>query len=185
MSQHIDNEERWRGFMIAAQDGDTVAYDRLLREVSFFLRALVMRQTRSRTWAEDVVQDVLLTVHRVRHTYDPQRPLKPWLSAIARRRCIDLQRRRGRTEAYETSNERAYEAFAEPAGNTLTGYVSTHRVCGAVAALPAQQREAVELLKLQELSFAEASMASKRSVGALKVNLHRAIKTLRLQLAGT
>lgn len=52
----------------------------------------------------------------------------------------------------------------------------------ALAALPAQQREAVELLKLREMSLAEASKVSGRSVAALKVNVHRAIKSLRKQM---
>jgi RNA polymerase sigma-70 factor (ECF subfamily) len=182
VTQDIDNEERWHGFMMAAQDGDCAAYNTLLREVTPFLHALALRQIRSRSWAEDIVQDVLLTVHRVRHTYDPKRPFKPWLAAIAYRRGVDLLRRRGRTEAYETSDERAYETFAEPAANRPTEHVLARGLSGAVAALPAQQREAVELLRLRELSLAEASKASNRSSGALKVSLHRAINTLRLQL---
>jgi RNA polymerase sigma-70 factor (ECF subfamily) len=54
----------------------------------------------------------------------------------------------------------------------------------AIAALPQGQREAVELLKLRELSLAEASQQTGRSVSALKVNMHRALKALRLQLKG-
>ena len=63
--------------------------------------------------AEDAVQDALLTLHRVRHTFEPGRPVKPWLAAIVSRRAIDATRRRGR----EAHNELAYETFADSGAN--------------------------------------------------------------------
>jgi len=183
--QDIGTEERWRRLMKAAQDGDRAAYDSLLREVIPFIRALAARQNRANRWAEDAVQEVLLTIHRVRHTYDPNRPFKPWLATITQRRCVDLYRRKSRTEAYETFDESAHETFPDPAANrTLEISAETEGLGEAIASLPPQQREAVELLKLKEMSLAEASAASGRAVGALKVNVHRAIKSLRVRLRG-
>jgi RNA polymerase sigma-70 factor (ECF subfamily) len=131
------------------------------------------------------VQDVLLTVHRVRHTYDPSRPFKPWLAAIARRRSIDLLRRRGRRVALEVSDDNAYETFPDAQTNRrMEVFSATEGLNEAIAGLSQQQKEAVELLKLRELSLAEASRISGRSVAALKVNLHRAIKSLRRRLKG-
>ena len=163
--------------MLFRSDGR--AYARLLNDILPFLRALVARRHRRPDVIEDVVQDVLLTIHRVRHTYDPARPLAPWLAAITRRRSIDFLRRRGRIEAMETSNEQAYETFADPAANR-EGERRDRSVglTAAVAALPAGQKEAIELLKLKELSLAEASQVSGKSVAALKVNVHRAIQAL-------
>jgi RNA polymerase sigma factor (sigma-70 family) len=183
--QETGTEGRWRGLMKAAQDGDRAAYDTLLREVIPFIRALAARQDRASRWTEDAVQEVLLTVHRVRHTYDPNRPFKPWLATIAQRRCVDLYRRKSRTAGYETSDESAYETFADPAANrTLEVSAETEGLGDAIASLPPQQREAVELLKIKEMSLAEASAASGRPVSALKVNVHRAIKSLRVRLMG-
>ena len=54
----------------------------------------------------------------------------------------------------------------------------------AIAELPERQREAVEHLALAEQSLAEAAAATGRSTGALKVNLHRALKTLRARFGG-
>lgn len=171
--------------MAAAQGGDRGAYDRLLREIVPFIRAVVATHHRHPDRIEDVVQDVLLTVHRVRHTYDPSRPFRPWVAAIARRRSIDMLRRRGRTEAMEVANEPAYETFADPAANRdIDAAQNTAGLSGAIAGLPPSQREAIELLKLQEMSLAEASRASGKSPTALKVNVHRAIKALRAQLTG-
>jgi RNA polymerase sigma-70 factor (ECF subfamily) len=178
-------ETEWRLLMRAAQDGDRGAYDRLLREVAPFIRGLALRRNPNTQWAEDVVQDVLLTLHRVRHTYDPTRPFEPWLATIAGRRCVDLYRRKSRVAVNETSDDDAYETFADPAANkTMEVYAETDGLAEAIATLPPQQREAIELLKLKQLSLAEASAATGRSEGALKVNVHRAIKSLRARLMG-
>jgi len=176
---------QWRDLMRASQDGDRAAYDRLLREVAPFIRALALRRNRNAQWAEDAVQEVLLTLHRVRHTYDPARPFEPWLATIAERRCVDLHRRKSRVEVNETSNDSAYESFADPAANkAMEVYAQTDGLAEVIATLPPQQREAIELLKLKELSLAQASRATGRSEGALKVNVHRAIKSLRARLTG-
>ncbi len=88
--------------MARAQAGDARAYDALLRQVLPFLRAVCRRRLGSSTEAEEAVQDALLTIHRLRHTYDPARPLQPWLATIADRRAVDRLRRSGRRARHET-----------------------------------------------------------------------------------
>lgn len=176
--------EGWPSLMAAAQDGDRAAYERLLREAVPFIRAVVSHQHRGDR-IEDIVQDVLLTVHRVRHTYDPARPFDAWLATIARRRSVDAIRRRGRILAVETKDDIAYETFADPGANRETELtVQTSGLGAAIADLPAGQREAIELLKVRDLSLREASQVSGKSIAALKVNVHRAVKTLRARLKG-
>lgn len=185
MNAEPNKEARWSRLMKEAQDGNRAAYDRILREIVPYIAAVVSRQHRAQDRVEEVVQDVLLTVHRVRHTYDPARPFKPWLSMIARRRSIDLLRRRTRRAALEVSDDAAYETFPEPEANrTMEAYATTEGLSEAIGNLPNLQREAVELLKLKEMSLLEASALSGRSVAALKVNMHRAIKSLRVRLKG-
>lgn len=185
LTAEADNEQRWSRLMANAQDGDRIAYDRLLREIVPFIEALIAREQRTPDRAQECVQDVLLTVHRVRHTYDPSRPFKPWLAAIAHRRSIDFLRRHGRRAKLEVADDKSYETFADPQANrALEVYAATEGLSEAISGLPQQQREAVELLKLRELSLAEASKVSGTSVAALKVNMHRAIKSLRRRLKG-
>jgi RNA polymerase sigma-70 factor (ECF subfamily) len=136
---------------------------------------------------DDVVQDTLLTVHRARQTYDPARSFAAWLSTIAKRRAIDRLRAQGRKRAREKYAPVTFEEFPDPALNpaeiaarTASNVVLT----SAIATLPSGQREAVEHLALRELPLAEAAAETGRSEGALKVNLHRALKTLRAQLVG-
>jgi RNA polymerase sigma factor (sigma-70 family) len=178
----LEQDRQWALWMAAAQDGDTAAYARLLRDIAPFLRVLVRRRCRQPDRCEDIVQDVLLTLHRVRHTYEPVRPFSPWLAAICDRRAIDALRRYGRLRARETTDSHAYETFADPSANKdLEAGDAAQALAAMVASLPPAQREALELLKVKEMSLLEASAVSGQSVGALKVSVHRAIKALRLK----
>jgi RNA polymerase sigma-70 factor (ECF subfamily) len=180
-----EQDRAWSALMAAAQDGDGQAYERLLRACAPFVRALARRSIADADRIEDVVQETLLTMHRVRQTYDPRRPFQPWLAAIASRRTIDALRRRGRIGAHETADERAYETFADPAANKqLDAHAASEEARALLDALSPAQRQALELVKVQELSLAEASAASGQSVGALKVNVHRALKVLRARWPG-
>jgi RNA polymerase sigma-70 factor (ECF subfamily) len=180
-----ERDQAWSLLMRAAQSGDRVAYERLLREVSPLIRALVRRHCSNRADIEEMVQDTLLTLHRVRHTYDPSRPFSPWLAAIAWRRSIDALRRRIRLSKYETAEHPGYETFADAAANNdLEAIRSAEELGELLRLLPARQREALESLKLKGMSLAEASAASGQSVAALKVNTHRALKALRALIGG-
>jgi len=183
--REIARNAEWSRLMRAAQDGDRAAYERLLRDILPFIRAIAGRWHSRPDRAEDVVQDILLTVHRVRHTYDPTRPFSHWLATLAKRRAIDALRRRGRTEKFEIADEDAYVTFADPAANTEAASRGQASGLGAaISSLPQGQREALELLKLREMSLAEAAKVSGKSISALKVNVHRAIKSLRAQMKG-
>ena len=174
----------WGRLMAAAQAGDGAAYGRLLQAVLPFVRSLVRRYHRAPDRAEDVVQDVLLCVHRVRHTYDPRRSFANWIGAIAQRRSIDALRLRLRIEKNEAPSDGA-ETFADPQANRdMEAKENEAALARAIAALPAGHRQAVDLLRLRELSLADAARVSGQSEGALKVSLHRAIHALRNIMIG-
>lgn len=176
-------EDRWEDLLAAAQAGDAEAYRAFLRAITPFVRSVARRRTGFAGDVEDIVQDVLLTVHRVRQTYEPGRPVKPWLAAIASRRSIDAMRRQGRIGARETRDDAGYETYADPAANKLEDRDAARRLVGMIDDLPPRQKEAIELVKLKEMSLAEASARSGQSVASLKVNVHRAIKRLRATMA--
>ena len=184
-----DDGARWSGLMLLAQDGDTEAYQRLLREIVPYLRAMARRYLAQAPAHEheDAVQEVLLAVHGIRHTYERGRPFKPWLATIASRRLVDLyrrgsHRRRHERAAAEDGFER--EALAPTADpfDDAERHAGARQVRDAVAALPPRQREALELLRLRELSLREASALSRQPEGALKVACNRALKSLRTLL---
>src|SRR5947199_4985939 len=106
--------------MKAAQDGDAAAYLRLLEEITPRLRQIVRAQRRflEREDIEDLVQEILLSVHAVRATYDPERPFVPWLLAITRNRLADAARRHARTTAHEIHVENLAVTFGDNLTNT-------------------------------------------------------------------
>src|SRR6185437_5994002 len=166
------DDQRRAAQMAAAQAGDRGAYEALLRDCVPLIRAVALRRGVAADYVEDVVQDVLLTVHRARQTYDPNRSFTAWLRTIADRRAIDLLRRIGRQHAREVHAPLDFEAFAdERAGPADAGAPAGGLVNEALANLPERQREAVRLLVLEEQSLSEAAVATRRSKGALKVNL--------------
>lgn len=177
-------EAEWVVLMRAAQAGDARRYEQLLRAITPFIRSLTRRYCRDAQFAEDVVQDVLLTVHRIRHTWDPHRAFSPWLAAITARRGIDRIRRASRISRHEVSDELALETFAAPATNNESGALrAAQAIEPLLAALPERQRRALEAVKLRGLSVAQAAAESGQSVAAVKVNVHRAVKALRQQAA--
>lgn len=178
ISLRATDPEEWSALMAAAQAGDAAAYRRLLHGITPYLRAIAGRAHRGAGDVEDSVQDILLTLHAVRHTYDPGRPFKPWLAGIAQHRVMDRLRASGRRAAREVMLAPEHETFAEEAPNSDMG-LDHHALHASVQSLPEGQRQAITLLKLQELSLKEASERTGMSITALKVSTHRGIKALR------
>ena len=172
-------ETDWSILMARAQAGDGEAYRRLLEQITPYVRSLAMRISREPGDTEDAVQDVLLTLHAIRHTYDPSRPFGPWLVAIAHRRIVDWLRRRGRTRSRETAIELKHETFPASQTNIDEASRDGRALRAAVESLPPAQRQAVKLLKLQEMSLKEAAAVTGMSIASLKVTTHRAIRSLR------
>jgi RNA polymerase sigma-70 factor (ECF subfamily) len=140
----------------------------------------------ARDHVDDVVQETLITVHRVRHTYDPSRSYEAWLNAIASRRAIDALRSRGRRDSRELHDEFALDRHpdADDASAASERQQDAQRLRAAIDELPPGQREALEEMGLREHTLAEASEQTGRSTGSLKVNLHRGLKSLRRRFHG-
>src|SRR5262245_38331867 len=171
--------------MQAAQAGDAQAYVRLLKEITPRLRQTVRRQRRfvSAEDIEDLVQDILLSLHAVRASYDPRRPFTPWLMAIMRNRLVDGARRYSRRVAHEVQVENMPVTFSDEGSNIDSdGYRDTEALRKAIRGLSPAQRAVIERLKLREMSLKEAAAARGTTIGPLKVSAHRAMATLRKAL---
>jgi RNA polymerase sigma factor (sigma-70 family) len=185
MTDSITTDRQLAQLMQAAQAGDTEAYAQLLREIMPRIRRIVCRYARtpSDEDVEDLVQDVVLSVHAVRATYDPQRPFMPWLVAITRNRLVDEARRSARRAAHELHLADLDVTFPHRDANPATAvYGDPEALQQAIQALPRGQRHAIELLKLRGLSLKEAAAASGTGIGALKTATHRAMNALRKML---
>ncbi len=179
-------DQRRAAWMAAAQAGDRRAYEKLLGDSVSLIRAVARRQGVAFDQLDDVVQETLMTVHRVRHTYDPTRSYDAWLSAIASRRAIDALRSHGRRNSRVLHDDHALDNHpqADDASAASESTQRAQRLREAIAKLPPGQREAIEQLGLHERSLSEASALTGRNTGALKVNLHRALKALRERFHG-
>jgi RNA polymerase sigma-70 factor (ECF subfamily) len=181
-TQDAGTDLRRSGLMAAAQAGDGAAYQALLRDCIPVIKFFARRRGVAADHVDDVVQDVLLTIHRARQTYDPSRSFTAWLWVIADRRAIDLLRRIRRQDLREVHAPLAFEGHADHAADPVQKLVHADAisiVTRAIASLPARQREAVQHVVLEERSLADAATLTRRTTGSLKVNLHRALKALR------
>ena len=182
-----EQDRRLSSLMGKAQGGDQAAYASLLREVVPMLKRVVQARLGFLPVMdrEDLVQEILLSLHAARATYDPARPFKPWLMTIAHNRMVDQARRKSRRAANEvTVDEYPMDVADADVGTAAERYGDPEELRQAIEVLPKGQRSAIELLKLRELSLKEASQATGMSISALKVSVHRAVKTLRASLQG-
>ena len=160
--------------MMRYQQADSAAAAALVELMSPQLCRFFSSQMGSRTEAEDMLQDVWLRIHRMRHTYRPGEPVLPWVYAIARRVRVDNYRKRHRI----ARRERSVDALPEPsAPKDMTSHLPPFEEM--MAALPASQREVLTMLKVNGLSVEEVARATSSTAGAVKQKAHRAYRRLR------
>ncbi|MEO1922627.1 MAG: RNA polymerase subunit sigma-24 [Sphingomonadales bacterium CG12_big_fil_rev_8_21_14_0_65_65_10] len=160
-----------RRLMVAAQAGDKRAYAVLLEACGDWLRRYYAQKIAVEA-VDGLVQDVLLSIHRKRASYDPARAFLPWLAAIARYRWIDRLRKDYRHAADELHDDTASVAAEDEA---VAAAVSLERL---MAHLSEKQNDAIQLVKIEGLSIREAAMRTGQSESAVKVNIHRGVKKM-------
>ena len=170
-------ETELKALMVASLGGDAASYRLLLDRLSSRLRAYykgkLARFGRGATEAEDLVQEVLLAIHLKRHTYDTGEPLTPWVHTIARYKLIDYLRRT-RTAANVPLNEDS-DVLAQ---DDNTGAESSHDIKKLLARLPEKVRCAIQCVKLEGRSVAEAAERCGISESGVKINIHRGLRSL-------
>jgi RNA polymerase sigma-70 factor (ECF subfamily) len=169
-----DRNERRARWMALAQRGDGQAYRALLDDLGPVIVRFLRRRLRDHEDLADAYQDTFLALHRARHTYQPLRPLEPWLFAIARNVAADYGRRGQRRARYEILTDNVPEPAAEPEREVGA------QLERALRNLPRRQREALQLLKFQGLSVVEAAARIGTTPGAMKIRAHRAYAALKL-----
>jgi RNA polymerase sigma-70 factor (ECF subfamily) len=171
-------QQQWAAWMRAALTGDGRAYNAFLTDVAPYLRAMARRRCdmlgADKSLAEDIVQEVLLSVHLKRGSWDPSRPIGPWLAAITRNKLIDALRRRGRR--VDIPIEDVAETLAAfDAGDTEQDLGDASRLLDR---LKDPQRDIVRSISLEGREVRETAARLNMTEGAVRVSLHRALKTL-------
>jgi RNA polymerase sigma-70 factor (ECF subfamily) len=178
------DEERLKQRLIAGLDGDRRAYHDALEIIAEVVHRVVGRQLGRGSLAhetEDVVQDIIIAIHERRDTYDRSRPLMPWVYAIARYKLLNHLRASRHRRSHVPLESESHTLVAFGSGETYAA--AGQEIRGLLDALPAGQREALVLTKIQGQSLAEAAESTGLTEGAIKVRVHRAMATLR-KLAG-
>jgi RNA polymerase sigma-70 factor (ECF subfamily) len=175
--------------MRAYVGGDRSAFADLFRRLAPSVFAFFLRSLRSRAAVEDLVQMTFLKLHRARASWMPDRPLRPWVFAIAGRlRQDELRRAYLLPEAAGEEEIAAAEARLPPSGaseaeEALAERSRAARVRAALEGLPEAQRTVIHLHRFEGLGFAEIAEALGTTEGAVKARAFRGYERLRAELA--
>lgn len=163
--------------MELTQQGDGEACRALLDDLGPAIMNFLRKRVADPQELEDVYQETFLALYQARRTYDPSRPLEPWLFAIARNVAADHSRRHWARTRWQELTDAPDDYLA---GGSADIEPNLEQV---LSRLPGAQREAFEMLKLKGLSIEEAAGRAGVSAGALKVRAHRAYRALRKLIA--
>lgn len=178
-----EQEHELARLMQASQRGDSAAYETLLQSLSHVVTLYVRRRIGSVHWADDVVQDVLSSIHRSRHTWNPARPFAPWFYAVLNSRLIDAIRRQKRTSEWE----RARDVVPAVAGTAAleAALMARSDLAQALDTLSPTQRLVIQRLRLDEVSVKDVAGETGMSESNVKVIAHRGYAALRRLLSRT
>jgi RNA polymerase sigma-70 factor (ECF subfamily) len=169
-------EAQLRDALVRGLAGDAVAYHAFLKDLSAHLRAYFRRRLAGLPdEVEDLVQESLLAVHNKRHTYDAGQPLTAWVHAIAHYKMVDLLRRRSQREALHEPLDDDLDVLAASATEASD---ARRDLAKLLERLPERQRLPIVHVKIHGLSVVEAAQATGMSESAVKVGVHRGLKSL-------
>lgn len=177
--------DSWLG---AAARGDEAAFSKIYQATSSRVFGLALKILRDRAAAEDVTCEVFTQLWRKSADFDPVKGSSvSWILTMARTRAIDRLRSADRLAAREDTLETAWE-IQSPGADPEQQNLSEERakfVRKALAALPAEQREAITVSFFGGLSHSETAEALGAPLGTVKTRIRAGLSALRRELAGS
>ena len=166
--------------MTLALAGDKRAYSSALQQSSQMLRGYLSKRLSNKNAIDDVLQEILISVHKARHTYDGRRPYTPWLFAIARYRLQDYLRTHYKDHVYHAAElgDAENNSFSDVTEPELT-YESIKEEIGQ---LPKKQASILHLIHGEGYTAKEVADKIGMTESAVKVSAHRAYKILKEKL---
>ncbi|HWO03155.1 MAG TPA: RNA polymerase sigma factor [Methylomirabilota bacterium] len=164
-----------------ARRGDAAAFDELVRRFHRPVYRFCWRLVRSLD-AEDLAQDTFVRAFVHFERFDPQRPVLPWLIAIARRLCLDLLRRRKVMARVDTLPVTGPPPPGPEGEASLREQLS--RLERALDDLAEGPRVAIVLFHIEEMSYRDIAAALEVPMGTVMTWLHRGRAQLKRALEG-
>ena len=178
--------------MLRVQAGDHTAFQELFRKLSPRVLQYARRFVGSAAQAEELTQDVFVQVFRFRHRYRPQSRLATWVFTIATNLCLNELRRPERQlrvdllERRDAEEHREGPQLPDPAAVTPEEGAATRELArqleAAVGSLPAKQRAALLLSRVDGLAYRDVAETLGCTEGAVKALLFRATQSLKKSL---
>ncbi len=167
--------------MRAYCDGDPAAFKRIYDRYAPRLWASIKRDVRSVEDVHEIVQQTFLQLHRARFDFRQGAALRPWIYTIA----FNLRREYFRKRYRRPEAPLELDGRQDPSvdADDRTRDEQAVLVRRAIARLPENQRQVIELHWLEELPFPEVATIAGASVSAVKVRAHRGYLRLRELLA--
>ena len=166
--------------MCLALAGDKRAYARALEQSARMVRPYLSRRLSQKAEIEDVLQEILLSVHKARHTYDGKRPYAPWLFAIANYRLQDFLRMHYKDRLRFASDLSEAENIMQP-DVTGSGF-SYESIKEEIHQLPEKQATILYMMHGEGYTAKEVAVKIGMTESAVKVTVHRAYKILKKKL---
>ena len=171
-------------WMLAVRDSrDKAAFGQLFDFFAPRLKGFIMRSGVSGAEAEDIVQDVMLSVWHKAASFDPHRAqVSSWVYQIARNRQVDILRKTRRPVPEELKEEPETQADSV---QIIALEQETEKLRNALATLSEDQRDMVEKAYLGELSHSEIQAETGLPLGTIKSRIRLGLERLRHELKGT
>ena len=156
---------------------DTSAFEELFNHFAPRVKAFLMKSGADPQMAEECSQEVMATVWRKAHLFDPSRAsASTWIFTIARNKKIDAIRKQNRPEPEQLYPDQDYEPDQE---SVVELQQETERLTSALEELPEKQRVLVEKAYLGELSHSEIAEITGLPLGTIKSRIRLALEKLR------
>ena len=166
--------------MRKAQAGDDKAYYQLLTDIAPMIRGFIYKRLGDHYELEDRVQDILLAIHRAGHTFNSDRSFLNWMFAIADYKVKDHLRSHYRRKASGTQVN--LEAVTEQKAPELQmDLADRQQLDRLLETLSPRERTIIQMMKIEGHSARDVGNSLGMSEGAVKVAVHRAMKTLAAQ----
>lgn len=176
-------EAKLKTLLLHSLEGRTADYHAFLEALAVHLRGFLRRRITHRQTGEieDLIQEILLAVHKTRHTYRAEQPLTAWVQAITKYKIADHFRAFARRDNLQCQLEGDSEFFAFEESESIQ---AKHDISRLLQLLPDRQRLPIIHVKLKGLSVAETARLTGLSCPAVKIGIHRGLKCLAVMVRG-